>query len=76
MWLNYFTAIIFVVFMVPISINMISIIKINYQNGNNITDRTKKVLRNKIKKVILLSLLLVLIMFLTFFMNYFLAANQ
>lgn len=73
MWFSYFIAATFIAFMLPISINMIAIIKLNYKNDFSDEQMRKEVLRSRIKKVIVLFSLLIVIMFLSFFLNYLFA---
>lgn len=72
MWLSYVTVIIFVAFMLPISINMISIIKLNYKKVYTLGEEElqKKIKKKKIKKVVLLFLLLIIGMFFAFCLNF------
>ena len=70
MWFSFFTTLVFIAFMIPISINMIAIIKLNYKNIQGDVKVRKKTLRSRIKKVVVLFSLLVVVMFLSFFLNY------
>jgi hypothetical protein len=71
-WFSFLTAIIYLVFIIPISLNMIKIIQLIRQKTFNDEEETQNSfkIRKRRNKVIFLTIFLVITMFLTFFINY------
>ena len=69
-----FTIVIFLGFMIPILVNMIDIIKINYRLAtSNTKEKEQSIisLKRKARKILVLFFLLVVVMFLLFFLSRF-----
>lgn len=65
--------------MIPIGVNMISIIRINYKSATyNLEEnrQNKLIVKQKIKRIILLFALLIIVMFLSFFFNYIITTDK
>lgn len=72
MWFSIFVTIVFVCFMLPISLNMIKIIRLSLKRETNEIedDQIKRTIRRKFKLSSILIVLLVIVMFFSFFLNY------